>query len=131
MIKILKLDEAIQYKDTSKIKYLYHTVFSNRTFEYVMKYGIRADSKGLVYLAEKPIIKKALNPKFTDGISTRAVFKVTIPDNRNLYDWREFWCDDNGEEIDFDHQYDPTNPYYCYTGSIPKQYVKLYKEFKS
>ena len=125
--KLIK--EEINYKDTSKIKYLYHAVFNEKSFEYVMEYGIKADSNGVVYLSEKPIIKKA-QPKWGYK-GTIAVFKVTIPDNRNLYDWREFWCDDNGEEIDFDHQYDPTNPYYCYTGSIPKQYVKLYKEFKS
>ena len=75
------LNESIKYKDTDKIKYLYHSVFSNASKKYVLENGIKSDDQGWIYLSEKPIINSRVV----------AVFKVRIPDNRKLYDWREIW----------------------------------------
>lgn len=95
----------------SNQKILYHTVFSKRSYEYVLKNGITPDEYGYVYLSEKPL----------KGYYT---FKVQVPDESNLYDWEDFWLDDNGNEIDFDHQYDPDNKYYMYLGDIPLGYIR-------
>lgn len=91
--------------------FLYHTVFSEKSYNYVLQNGIIADEYGYVYLSEKPL----------KGYYT---FKVKIPNINNLYDWEDFWLDDEGNEIDFDHQYDPNNKYYMYLGDIPISYIK-------
>lgn len=111
-------NESVKYNDTKRIKTLYHSVFNDKAKDYVLKNGIKCDQYHWVYLSEKPIINKLV----------KAVFLVTIPKNDLLYDWREIWCDEDGNEIDMDHEYDPNNPYYMYNADIPKQYVKLYKE---
>ena len=106
---------VLQYNDTRNIKSLYHTVFDERTRDFVLENGIVQDDFGLVYLAEKPLDNR-------DGY----VFKVTIPNNNQLLDWREAWYDDAGEEIDsMNHQYDEDNPYYIYSGNIAREYIEL------
>lgn len=74
-----------------------------------------ADDQGFVYLAEKP---------FDHAL---AVFEVTVPNERDLYDWETFWLDDDGNEIDFDHELDPNNKYYMYMGNIPLKYIRRVK----
>lgn len=91
---------------------LYHSVFNRQTYDYVFKNGITVDDTGWIYLSEKPFSY------------AYAVFEVTIPDKNLLYDWRQFWLDDEGNEIDMDHEYDPNNPYYMYAESIPLNYIK-------
>lgn len=119
---MIKINETFQYNDTSKIKYLYHSVFSKKSYEYVLKNGITHDVQGWVYLSEKPMIINGGNHSW--ALNTVAVFKVKIPDNRKLYDWREIWYDKNDKEYDSDHQYEKSNPYYMYSGNIPKQYIQ-------
>jgi len=103
------------YNDTVGIRTLYHGVSDETMEAFVLKNGIVTDSHGFIYLSEKPGIFP-IN------------FEVTIPDSRNLVDWREVWYDDNGEESDIDHQYDDTNPFYIYLSPIPREYVKLLPE---
>lgn len=91
---------------------LYHSVFNQRSLNFVLENGIVADDAGFVYLAEKP---------FDHAI---AVFEVTVPNESDLYDWEDFWLDDDGNEIDFDHELDPNNKYYMYMGNIPLKYIK-------
>lgn len=91
---------------------LYHSVFNRRSLNFVLENGIVADDAGFVYLAEKP---------FDHAI---AVFEVTVPNESDLYDWEDFWLDDDGNEIDFDHELDPNNKYYMYMGNIPLKYIK-------
>lgn len=93
-----------------------------KSYEYVKRNGIKRDSQGWIYLSTKPIIKNNKNPWSVNN--TVAVFKVRIPDKSKLYDWREIWMDDDGNETDSDHQYDKNNPYYMYSGDIPKQYIE-------
>jgi hypothetical protein len=94
---------------------LYHSVFNQRSLDFVLENGIFADDAGFVYLAEKP---------FDHAL---AVFEVTVPDERDLYDWETFWLDDDGNEIDFDHELDPNNKYYMYMGNIPLKYIRRVK----
>lgn len=91
---------------------LYHSVFDKRSYDYVLQNGITADDYGYVYLSEKPM-KHAY-----------AVFEVTVPNTNSLYDWDDFWLDDEGNEIDFDHVKDPNNKYYMYGGNIPRNCIK-------
>lgn len=93
---------------------LYHSVDSEKTLEFVQAKGIVKDEQGFVYLSKKPL----------SGSRFKYVFKVTIPKDKmdNLYDWREFWTDGEG-----DKEYDPKNPYYIYTGNIPKEWIQLVK----
>ena len=94
-------------------KYLYHTT-EDKYVEGILKKGLKIDDFGLVYLAEKPLAG--------DKYPT---FKVRIPDHNQLMDWREAWYDDDGEELDIDHQYEENNPYYLYLTSIPPEYLEL------
>lgn len=95
--------------DTKNIKFLYHSVVSEKVRDFVLKNGIKSDSNHMVYLSKFPIKK---NPfKFS--------FVVNIPDNKKLYDWREIW------EEGLDKEYDSKNPYFVYEGDIPRQYLKL------
>lgn len=91
--------------------FLYHSVFNQKSYNYVLRNGIEADDQGWVYLSEKP---------YKGAYKT---FQVTVPDETLLYDWEDFWLDDDGNEIDFDHVYDPNNKYYMYYGNIPRDYV--------
>lgn len=77
-----------------------------------MRRGLEPDHVGFIYLSERPL------PGF------EVTIKVTIPDINQLMDWREAWYDDNGEEIDMDHEYDPSNPYYIYLSLIPPEYLE-------
>lgn len=120
MIRVIESNEY--YNNTQEIKYLYHAVFTEESYEFVKKNGIKRDRDGWVYLSKYPIIKRNHNPWSVNN--TVAVFKVRIPDNNLLYDWRELWCDEDGNEIDMDHQYDKDNPYYMYEGDIPKEYIE-------
>lgn len=117
MIKVNEEYKPEYYSKTKRIKYLYHTVFNKNTYDFVKKNGIKVDNDHWIYLAEKPIINS----------NTYAVFKVRIPNNELLYDWREIWTDDNGKEYDMDHQYDKSNPFYMYNANIPKQYIEEVK----
>ena len=99
---LIRVNESIKYKNTKVIKKLYHSVFNEKSKNYVLANGIKADSDNMVYLSEKPM-KNAV-----------AVFLVTIPDKSKLHDWREFWQDEDGNDIDYDHEYDSSNPYYVY-----------------
>ena len=94
------------------IEYLYHSVFNKSSYDYVLENGITADDQGFVYLSEKPI------PGY-------ASFRVRIPNESYLHDWEEFWLDDEGNEIDFDHCLDPNNKYYMYEGDIGLQYIEV------
>lgn len=91
---------------------LYHSVFNKRSLDFVLENGIIADDQGFVYLAEKP---------FDNAYAT---FIVTVPNEDNLYDWEDFWLDADGNEIDFDHEYNPNNKYYIYIGDIPLEYAE-------
>ena len=88
---------------------LYHSIVSGSVYNWVIENGITPDSQGMVYLSLNPIVNS----------TTVACFKVTIPDMSNLYNWEYFWLDEYGNEIDFDHEQDPNNPYYIYLGKIP------------
>ncbi len=100
------------YELTEEIPTLYHSA-DQRDVESIQREGLRTDDFGMVYLAEKPI----------EGFDV--AFLVTIPNQSQLADWREIWYDDDGEEIDMDHQYDEDNPYYIYLGPIAPEYLKL------
>lgn len=115
ILPYLKLTNSIKedYNDCRNIKYLYHSVFSKDVEDYVDKNGITVDEHGFIYLSQHPYKTKY----------TTATYKVRIPDNNYLYDWREFWYDEDGEPIDFDHEYDETNPYYIYMMNIPVNYI--------
>lgn len=108
-------------RDPLSIKTLYHWVRTREQRDYVLRNGITVDSDGFIYLSEKPL--NTTHPCWTP--SDGYVFEVTIPDNSYLYNWEDFWLDDNGEEVDFDHQRDDNNPYYIYTTNIPVKYVEL------
>lgn len=103
------------YKDTKNIKTLYHTVFDKDTYDFVQGNGIVADDNNYVYLSKYPYKSE----------SAYATFKVNIPDSNKLFDWREFWYDENGNEFDYDHEWDPDNPYFIYVGNIPKSYITV------
>jgi len=90
---------------------LYHSVFDKNSYNYVLRNGIKADDQGWVYLSEKP---------YKDAYRT---FQVVVPNETLLYDWEDFWLDDDGNEIDFDHVYDPDNKYYMYYGDISRDYI--------
>lgn len=112
-----EIDPGTGYYNTSNIKKLYHWVESDAVRDYVLKNGIVPDDQGSIYLSQKPLFEDKGH-----------YFEVTIPDNNNLYDWREMWYDDSGKEFDSDHQYDKNNPYFMYQyRKIPKEYVKLVK----
>jgi len=106
--------DSFGYYDTDNIKTLYHWVRDDRVRDYVLENGITADDDYSVYLSAKPL--------YTDR---GHLFEVTIPDNYRLRDWRYSWWNDDKVEFDFDHQYNPENPYFIYEGDIPKEYVKL------
>jgi hypothetical protein len=89
-------------------KELFHSVKDERTRDFIIQNGIKADENYMVYLSEKPI-----------GAPYKYTFKVSIPNHTKLHDWREVWDDS------IDKEYDTENPYYVYEGDIPKQYVKL------
>lgn len=95
---------------------MFHWVENDGIRDYVLNNGITIDTQGIVYLSVLP-----LYPVEYGG----HVFEVKIPNSNNLVDWREVWCDEEGNEIDSDHEYNPNNPYYCYFGNIPKEYIKL------
>lgn len=103
-----------EYEDCSKIKYLYHSVFSKNAEDYVDNKGITLDDSGYIYLSKYPY-------KQNRAVAT---YKVRIPNNSYLYDWREFWYDENGQPLDFDHEYDETNPYFIYTDNISAEYLQ-------
>lgn len=104
-----------EYNDCSKIKYLYHSVFSKNAEDYVDKNGITTDNDGYIYLSTYPY-------QTNHAVAT---YKVTIPNNNYLYDWREFWYDENEEPLDaFEHEYDESNPYYIYMLDIPVEYIE-------
>jgi hypothetical protein len=95
---------------------LYHSVPYENVYNFVKQNGIVADSSGWVYLTEKPYYR---NKNWA-----YATFKVFIPNNDNrLHDWDDFWLDEDGNEIDFDHEKDPNNHYYMYEGNIPLEYI--------
>lgn len=94
---------------------LYHSVFDKKSLDFVLENGIVADEQGFIYLSEKPFD------------NAYAVFTVKITNKNNLYDWEDFWLDDNGNEIDFNHEYNPNNKYYMYMGNIPTEYIKQIK----
>lgn len=120
MKKIINLVEELDYKKLYRIKYLYHWVSEERVRNYILKNGITKDEDGFVYLSEKPFNKTRKDWSKTKGF----LFKVKIPNNDLLYFWEEFWTDENGNEIDSDHQADPKNQYYIYMGDIPLKYVE-------
>lgn len=104
-----------EYEDCSKIKYLYHSVFSKNTENYVDNNGITVDDSGYIYLSKYPYKQNHVV----------ATYKVMIPNNSYLYDWKEFWYDENGEPLDpFEHEYDENNPYYIYMKDIPVEYLQ-------
>ncbi len=105
-IGMLRLIDLLEEVNTTKI--LFHSVKDERTRDFVIQNGIKADENYMIYLSKKPI-----------GTPYKYTFKVSIPDNTKLHDWREVW-DDN-----IDKEYDTENPFYVYEGDIPKQYVKL------
>lgn len=102
-------------KESNGPEVLYHAV-TNRSYDYVKKNGITPDEDGFVYLSTYPL-KSGL---YKNG----HVFQVKIPNHSLLYDWREFWQDEEGNDIDFDHEWDPENPYYIYMGFIPAEFIK-------
>jgi hypothetical protein len=98
------------YSIPEDLKYLYHST-TEKSAASIEKEGLKTDYQGLIYLSEKPIQNFPV------------VFKVEIPNKNSLVDWRDVWYDDDGEEIDMDHQYDLDNPYYVYMDPIPAQYL--------
>ena len=100
-------------EETVSNKYLYHAVFSEKAYNWVLQNGITPDEYGYVYLSEKPF----------SGRKPYHVFRVKVPNISNLYDWEDFWLDSEGNAIDFDHEYDPNNKYYMYYGSIPADFI--------
>lgn len=102
------MDRKVPYK-----KYLYHGTYTIGAKRSILENGLFSDHVGMIYLSEKPIR------------GCKYYFRVQIPDQAYLTDWRDFWYDDNDEEIDMDHQYDPDNPYYVYLGNIPAKYIEL------
>lgn len=109
----LEVNPVTGYYKTENIKKLYHWI-EDRSLEYVEQNGITADSDGDVYLSVAPLRGEGGH-----------LYEVTIPDNNRLYDWREMWYDNNGQEFDSEHQYNENNPYFIYMGNIPKKYLKL------
>ena len=95
--------------DTTNIKILYHSVISELNKNYVLENGITKDEQNFVYLSEKPM-----------GKHFKYTFKVIIPNNDNLYDWREIWND--GED---NKEYDDKNPYFVYMGDINIKNIQL------
>lgn len=93
---------------------LYHKV-TERSYEYVKENGITPDRDGFVYLSMYPV-PLGYN-EYTHN------FQVRIPNPELLYDWRDFWQED-GEDIDMYHEWDPENPSYIYMGKIPITYIK-------
>ena len=102
------------YELKRDIPVLYHSTTSVQNKNAILRDGLKTDYLGMVYLSEKPIGLPAFP----------YVFRVEIPDQEFLADWREIWHDDDGEPIDLDHQYDETNPYYVYLGNIPPEYIE-------
>ena len=114
-----RLLEGYPYTDTSKIKTLYYKVRTGSHLEFIFKKRLKHYKSGYITLYEKPIPDE----------DTIAIIEVTIPDNRKLYDAREIWWDEDGNEIDSSvNHYDESNPPYLYSGHINKMYLKLYKE---
>lgn len=99
-------------EDSTTPSALYHAV-TDDSYDYVLKHGITPDSDGFIYLSTYPI---------TLGRYTHN-FQVAVPNLSLLYDWKDFWQED-GKDIDYNHEYDPQNPYYIYTGTIPVKYIK-------
>ena len=89
-------------------KVLFHSVRDEKTKEYILRNGIKADDMDMVYLSKKPM-----------GGIYKFTFEVEVPDETKLHDWRDVW------EDGYDKEYDVNNPYFIYEGDIPKQYVKL------
>ena len=104
---MIKLKDIL--KEETMPTTLYHSVATEANRDFVLQNGIKADSMNMVYLSEKPI--KNAPYKYS--------FKVKVPDQNKLWDWRDIWSDSD------DKEYDPNNPYYVYEGDIPKQYVTL------
>jgi len=101
-----------EYVKRKEPKVLYHAT-SNKFLPIIMKQGLKRSWDGFVYLMEKP-------EAFDD-----VVLEVNIPNKNQLIDWREAWYDDNDEETDMDHQYDPKNPYWIYPHDIPTKYLRV------
>lgn len=105
------MKKLVPFSDTTS--YLYHSV-DDKGYEFAMRYGLVADSDGFIYLSKYPI----KNPNYTH------TFRVRIPNMNNLRNWEDFWTDDDGELIDFDHEPDPNNPYYIYVGDIDAKHIQ-------
>lgn len=112
MMRVIKSTNEIDYDKLDTIKELYHSCDSKEEYLDVLENGIEPDDMGYIYLSEKPF----RNSKYT--------LIIRIPNNSKLHDWREFWCDEDGNEIDFNHEYDPSNPYYIYTSFIDPVYIR-------
>lgn len=119
-MRIMK--ETRSEDDLMKVKYLYHWTNTKENRDSILENGLWTDSDGFIYLSEKPF-----NETRSDWEGQGYVFKVKIPDHDNLYYWEDFWCDEDGNEVDDDHQADPDNQYYIYMDEIPKEYVKEIK----
>lgn len=92
---------------------LYHST-EEKYVERILDEGLKLGQDGFIYLSEKPIKTRLLTH----------TFQVTIPDKRNLMDWREAWGYDN--EYGYgEHEYDKDNPYWLYLQKIPSKYLKL------
>lgn len=108
----------MEYPIDQNITHLYHATH-RKNLPSILEEGLKTDSWGFIYLSEKPL-------EWNDHFNI--VLKVTIPDINQLIDWREAWYDDDGNEIDMDHQYDSENPYYLYLDNIPPQYLEVVDE---
>ena len=104
--------QFFEFKKRRVPKVLYHSTPS-RFLPEIMKHGLKRSWDGMVYLMEKP-------EAWGD-----VVIEVKIPNKNHLMDWREAWYDENDEEIDGDHSYDPSNPYWVYLYPIPTKYLRV------
>lgn len=118
---MIRIIEDRDYSRLKHIKYLYHWVIDSKQALYCQHNGITRDSDGFVYLSEKPFNETSPAWDKDDGFT----FRVRIPNNDLLSYWEDFWTDEDGNEIDFDHQAIPGNQYYIYEDDIPKEFIEL------
>ncbi len=100
---------ALKLRMIAMHAYLYHST-NKAGRDSILKNGLETNYEGFIYLAEKPIRKRNME----------YVFKVKIPSQSDLMDWREAF--DDGD--DSEREYDPKNPYYLYLSPIPKKFIR-------
>lgn len=106
------MKKYVRFTEENIPSILYHST-EEKYVNAILKEGLKTGRDGFIYLSEKPIKTRILTH----------TFQVTVPNKRELMDWREAW----GEDMyDFgDKEYDPDNPYWLYLQKIPSKYLKL------